>query len=78
VSKSIEAILASVSPELARRVEAQKAKDRDAQKWPATELPEFQATERATMATRKVQVTTKAKTWVAEKLAELPDLHRSR
>ena len=79
MSKSIEAILTSVSPEIARRVEEQKAKDKAAKKRQATELAEFQAAERATRATRKVQrnLTTRAKTWVAEKLAELLGLQRS-
>jgi hypothetical protein len=73
VSNSIEAILTSVSPELARRVEAQKAREKPARKLQATELAAFQAAERTATVTRKVQreVTSRAKTRVAEKLAEL-------
>jgi hypothetical protein len=76
VSVSIEAILTSVSPEIARRVEEHKAREMAAQKQRATE---FQAAERATMVTRKVQrtVVVRTKTWVAEKLAEVLGLQRS-
>jgi hypothetical protein len=74
VSRSIEAILSSVSPEIARRVEEHKAKDKA-----ATKLAAFQAAERAAMAARKDQrkVTVRAKMWVAEKLAEVLGLQRS-
>jgi hypothetical protein len=63
----------SVSPEIARRVEEQKAKEKALKKRPETELGQFHVAERATAATGKVQrkVTTGPKTWMAEKLTEL-------